>query len=192
MKNLFFKTLFLSSLFLSTMTMAENLTATLITSKGDIEITLTEDKTPNAVANFANLVQRGFYNGIKFHRVIPNFMIQGGDPEGTGRGGPGYTFEDEFNASLKHDGPGVLSMANAGPGTNGSQFFITHLATPWLDGKHTVFGKVTKGQDIVNAITQDDTIKTIEIKGSTEALFTKAKSKLNEWNRILDLKYPKN
>jgi peptidyl-prolyl cis-trans isomerase B (cyclophilin B) len=187
MKKLF---LFLS-LFFTTTIMADTLTATIKTSKGDIEIALTPDKTPMTVANFVNLAQRGFYNDVKFHRVIPNFMIQGGDPEGTGRGGPGYTFEDEFDASLKHDGPGVLSMANAGPTTNGSQFFVTHLATPWLDGKHAVFGKVTKGQDIVNAIAQDDLIKTIEITGKTEDLFTKMKGKLNEWNRILDLKYPK-
>ena len=122
------------------------------TTKGDIELALYPSKAPVTVANFLNLINRGYYKGISFHRVIPDFMIQGGDPTGTGMGGPGYSFEDEFSPDLKHDGPGVLSMANAGPGTNGSQFFITHVATPHLDGRHTVFGKVLKGQAIVNSI----------------------------------------
>ncbi len=124
----------------------------LSTTKGDIELALYPSKAPVTVANFLNLASRGYYRGITFHRVIPNFMIQGGDPTGTGMGGPGYSFEDEFSPDLRHDGPGVLSMANAGPGTNGSQFFITHVATPHLDGRHTVFGKVLKGQDVVNSI----------------------------------------
>ena len=133
------------------------------TTKGDIELALYPSKAPVTVANFLNLASRGYYKGITFHRVIPNFMIQGGDPTGTGMGGPGYSFEDEFSPDLRHDGPGVLSMANAGPGTNGSQFFITHVATPHLDGRHTVFGKVLKGQDVVNSIVRGDKIKDIRI-----------------------------
>ena len=124
------------------------------TTKGDIELALYPSKAPVTVANFLNLINRGYYKGISFHRVIPDFMIQGGDPTGTGMGGPGYSFEDEFSPDLKHDGPGVLSMANAGPGTNGSQFFITHVPTDWLNGKHTVFGKVTEGQSVVDSIEQ--------------------------------------
>ncbi len=134
-------------------------TAILHTSKGDVEIELFADKVPNTVNNFVFLAKDGFYNNTTFHRVIKDFMVQGGDPEGSGRGGPGYRFKDEFHASLKHSGPGILSMANAGPGTNGSQFFITHVATPWLDGKHAVFGKVTKGMDVVNAIPERDPMR---------------------------------
>ncbi len=156
------------------------------TSKGDIEATLTASKTPITVANFLNLAKRGYYNDIKFHRVIANFMIQGGDPTGTGRGGPGYRFGDEFNAELKHDSAGIFSMANAGPGTNGSQFFITHGPTPHLNGKHTVFGKVTKGQDVVNAIRKGDTIKGIKVLDSTDALFAGQKANLDKWNATLD------
>ena len=126
------------------------------TSKGDFTIELFADKVPNTVNNFVFLAKDGFYNDTTFHRVIKDFMVQGGDPEGSGRGGPGYKFKDEFHTSLKHSGPGVLSMANAGPHTNGSQFFITHLATPHLDGKHAVFGKVVKGMDVVNAIPERD------------------------------------
>ena len=133
-----------------------HLTALFTTSKGPIRVNLFADKTPITVANFVNLVQRGYYNGLSFHRVIPDFMIQGGCPSGSGTGGPGYRFEDEIVPSLKHNAGGVLSMANAGPGTNGSQFFITHTATPWLDGKHTVFGKVIEGMDAVNAIPERD------------------------------------
>jgi peptidyl-prolyl cis-trans isomerase B (cyclophilin B) len=137
------------------------------------------------VANFLNLATRGYYNGLSFHRVIPDFMIQGGDPEGSGRGGPGYRFEDECKPELKHDRPGIFSMANAGPGTNGSQFFITHVPTPWLDGKHTVFGSVTKGQDVVNAIKQGDKIEKIEILDSTDDLFAAQKKRIDEWNAVL-------
>lgn len=122
--------------------MATDKNITIHTSKGDIKLTVFASKTPVTAASFLNLASRGFYDGLKFHRVIPNFMIQGGDPTGTGMGGPGYSFEDEFSPDLKHDGPGVLSMANAGPGTNGSQFFITTVPTPWLDGHHTIFGEV--------------------------------------------------
>ena len=166
---------------------ADKLTATIQTSKGNIELELTPDKTPVTVANFVNLAQHGFYNGVTFHRVINDFMVQGGDPTGTGAGGPGYRFEDEFDSSLRHTGPGVLSMANAGPGTNGSQFFITHVATPWLDGKHTVFGNVMKGQDVVNSIKQGDKIEKITITGDTTALFNnpKVKEKLASWNQVL-------
>jgi peptidyl-prolyl cis-trans isomerase B (cyclophilin B) len=166
---------------------ADKLTATIQTSKGNIELELTPDKTPVTVANFVNLAQHGFYNGVAFHRVINEFMIQGGDPTGTGAGGPGYRFEDEFDPSLRHTGPGVLSMANAGPGTNGSQFFITHVATPWLDGKHSVFGKVIKGQEVVNSIKQGDKIEKVTITGDTTALFNnpKVKEKLASWNDVL-------
>jgi len=151
----------------------DGLYAKMITSKGDILIRLEFEKTPLTVTNFVGLAEgtknsnRGkgvrFYDGLTFHRVIPDFMIQGGDPDGNGMGGPGYTFPDEIYSTLRHDAPGILSMANAGPDTNGSQFFITHTQTPWLDGKHTVFGRVIEGQDVVNAIRQGDTIKTIQI-----------------------------
>jgi peptidyl-prolyl cis-trans isomerase B (cyclophilin B) len=137
--------------------------ATIKTNKGTIRLQLHADKTPKTVANFEKLVNQGFYNGLKFHRVIADFMIQTGCPEGTGRGGPGYRFADEFHPSLKHDGPGVLSMANAGPNTNGSQLFITHVATPHLNGKHSVFGRVIEGQDVVNAIRQGDRMETVTI-----------------------------
>ncbi len=156
------------------------------TDKGDIEGVLYPSKAPVTVANFLNLAKRGYYDGLKFHRVIPDFMIQGGDPTGTGSGGPGYRFEDECSPELKHDKPGIFSMANAGPGTNGSQFFITHVPTPWLDGKHTVFGSVTKGQDIVNAVAQGDKIKSIEILDPTDDLFKAQSKRLEEWNAILD------
>lgn len=174
----------------SSMAAGENLQVTLDTTKGKIVLQLTPDKTPLTVANFVNLVQRGFYNGLKFHRVIPDFMVQGGDPEGSGRGGPGYRFEDEFDPTLRHDGPGVLSMANAGPGTNGSQFFITHVATPWLDNKHTVFGKVISGQDVVNAIQQGDTITTATVQGDVSGFLKSQQARLSEWNATLDKRYP--
>ena len=130
--------------------------ATIQTAGGDIVLQLSADKTPNTVNNFVFLAREGFYDGVVFHRVIENFMVQGGDPTGTGRGGPGYSFADEFHPELRHDGPGVLSMANAGPNTNGSQFFITHVATPHLDGKHSVFGRVTGGLDVLMAIPARD------------------------------------
>ena len=131
---------------------AGNPKATIETDKGTIVVELYKDQAPKTVENFVTLANKGFYNGILFHRVIPGFMVQTGDPTGTGRGGPGYTFEDEFGPGLKHTGPGILSMANAGPNTNGSQFFITLAATPWLDGKHAIFGKVVEGQSVVDAI----------------------------------------
>ena len=137
--------------------------ATIETSKGTIRIQLHDDKTPKTVANFEKLAGDGFYNGLTFHRVIADFMVQGGCPQGTGTGGPGYSFEDEFHPDLRHDGPGILSMANSGPNTNGSQFFITHVATPWLDGKHSVFGKVIEGQDVVDAIAGGDVMDSVAI-----------------------------
>ncbi|RLD85111.1 MAG: peptidylprolyl isomerase, partial [Bacteroidetes bacterium] len=144
------------------------------TSKGDVLIQLEFEKTPGTVGNFVALAEGNlentaktqgdkYYDGLKFHRVIPDFMVQGGCPQGTGTGNPGYSFEDEFHPDLKHDKPGILSMANSGPATNGSQFFITHVPTPWLDNKHTVFGNVVEGQDIVDAIVQDDMIESVEI-----------------------------
>lgn len=138
-------------------------TATFETTKGTIRIELFPEQTPKTVANFEKLVGDGFYDGLNFHRVIPDFMIQGGCPQGTGTGGPGYNFEDEFSPELRHDGPGVLSMANAGPNTNGSQFFITHVACPHLDNRHSVFGKVLEGQDVVDSIAQGDKIEKITI-----------------------------
>ena len=183
--------LFLNIIFAGVAMADGNLKAEFDTSKGKIVLELYADKTPKTVANFVNLASRGFYNGLKFHRVIPDFMIQGGDPLGNGTGGPGYKFADEFNPELKHSTPGILSMANAGPGTNGSQFFITHVATPWLDGKHTVFGKVIEGLDIVNVIAGGDTIKTLKIVGDSSKLLDSQKALVSEWNKILDQKYPK-
>ena len=154
--------------------MQDGIYAKFNTSKGSIVVKLTHDLTPGTVGNFVGLAEgnlensvkpqgQKYYDGLKFHRVIPDFMIQGGCPLGTGTGDAGYKFDDEFVSSLKHDKPGVLSMANAGPGTNGSQFFITHVATPWLDGKHTVFGHVVEGQDVVDAVAQGDALESVEI-----------------------------
>ncbi len=142
---------------------AKKYTATISTDKGDMVIELFADKTPKTVNNFVFLAREGFYDNITFHRVISDFMAQGGDPTGTGRGGPGYRFADEFHPELKHDKPGVLSMANAGPGTNGSQFFITHVPTPHLDNRHSVFGQVTEGMDILMAVGVGTKISTITI-----------------------------
>lgn len=144
----------------------KNYSATIETNRGTIEVELAAQYAPKTVNNFVFLAQEGFYDGVSFHRVISNFMIQGGDPTGTGRGGPGYRFEDEFAGNpLAHEAK-VLSMANAGPNTNGSQFFITHAPQPHLDGKHTVFGKVTSGQDVVDAISQGDTMTKVTITES--------------------------
>ena len=159
---------------------------TLHTDKGDIDGTIFASKVPVTSANFLNLAKRGYYDGVSFHRVISNFMIQGGDPTGTGRGGPGYRFADEIDPSLKHSKAGLFSMANAGPNTNGSQFFITHLPTPHLDGKHAVFGEVTKGQDVVNQIKQGDKIKSITFHDDASALFEAQKDNVEHWNSILD------
>ncbi len=133
------------------------------TERGNITIEMFEDEAPNTVANMISLIEKGYYDGLNFHRVIPDFMIQGGCPHGTGTGGPGYEFDDECAKDRRHDSAGVLSMANAGPGTNGSQFFITHGPTPHLDGKHTVFGKVTEGQEVVDEIKQGDVMKTVVV-----------------------------
>jgi len=137
--------------------------ATFDTDKGTIRVQLFPDEAPKTVENFEQLCDKQFYDGLTFHRVIEDFMVQGGCPLGTGTGGPGYKFEDEFHPDLKHDSPGTLSMANAGPNTNGSQFFITHGATPWLDGKHSVFGKVIEGQDVVDSIAQGDKMQTVRV-----------------------------
>ncbi|MGH9324842.1 MAG: peptidylprolyl isomerase [Vicinamibacteria bacterium] len=140
--------------------------ATIETNKGTIRLQLHDDKVPKTVANFEKLAGQGFYDGLKFHRVIPDFMIQTGCPQGTGTGGPGYKFADEFHKELRHDGAGVLSMANAGPNTNGSQFFVTHVPTPWLDNKHSVFGRVVEGQNVVASIQQGD--KMVKVTVSEE------------------------
>jgi peptidyl-prolyl cis-trans isomerase B (cyclophilin B) len=164
------------------------LKATFETSKGDIHTKLFPELAPLTVTNFVNLAQRGYYDGLKFHRVIADFMIQGGCPLGTGTGDPGYKFKDECTPKLKHDAPGKLSMANAGPNTNGSQFFITHVPTPWLDGKHTVFGEVidAKDQAVVDKIARGDTIKRIVIEGDTSALYAEHADQLAKWNATLD------
>ena len=154
------------------------------TVRGPITIELYPDKAPLTVANFVNLVKHGFYDGLIFHRVIADFMIQGGCPEGSGRGGPGYRFEDETNNGVRHE-RGVLSMANAGPSTNGSQFFITHTATPWLDGKHTVFGKVVDGMDVVDKVAQGDKIQSVKIEGDADAALAAKADRVAEWNRTL-------
>jgi len=154
------------------------------TSRGLIKVELFADKAPLTVANFANLVKHGFYDGLIFHRVIADFMIQGGCPEGSGRGGPGYRFEDETNNGVRHD-RGVLSMANAGPSTNGSQFFITHIKTDWLDGKHTVFGKVLEGMDVVDSVQMGDVINKITLEGDVDTVLDAKADRVAEWNKIL-------
>lgn len=163
------------------------LTASIKTEKGTIRLNLFPDKTPLTVANFVNLANRGFYNNLTFHRVIAEFMIQGGCPKGNGTGGPGYKFRDEFVDDLRHDRPGILSMANSGPNTNGSQFFITHLPTPWLDDHHTIFGAVVDDGDmaVVNSIAQGDRIDTIEIEGETKQLLKKQRKDVDGWNKKL-------
>jgi peptidyl-prolyl cis-trans isomerase B (cyclophilin B) len=161
-----------------------SLIATFDTSRGPIKIELYADKAPLTIANFVNLVKRGFYDGLSFHRVIPDFMIQGGCPQGTGTGGPGYRFEDETKNGVRHE-RGVLSMANAGPNTNGSQFFITHIKTDWLDGKHTVFGKVLEGLDVVDSVKQGDLINRITLEGDADAALAAKADRVAEWNRYL-------
>lgn len=157
----------------------------MITDKGDIPITLFPSKAPLTVANFLNLAKHGYYDGLTFHRVIKDFMVQGGDPTGTGTSGPGYKFEDEVDTGLKFDKPGYLAMANSGPGTNGSQFFITHVATPWLTGKHTIFGEVTDGQKVVDAIQGGDKIKKIEVLDSADELMKAKADRIAQWNKKL-------
>ncbi|GAB3360501.1 peptidylprolyl isomerase [Lysobacter tyrosinilyticus] len=161
-----------------------SLIANFDTDRGTIRVELAADKAPLTVANFVNLAQRGYYDGLKFHRVINDFMVQGGCPLGTGTGGPGYKFEDEANNGLRHE-RGVLSMANAGPNTNGSQFFITHVPCGWLDGKHTVFGKVLEGQDVVDSIKQGDLIKSLKVEGDAAAVLAAKADRVAEWNKIL-------
>ena len=167
--------------------MEHTLIAAIQTNRGTIRLRLFAEQAPITVSNFVNLSLRGYYNGLNFHRVIADFMIQGGCPEGSGRGGPGYRFEDECTSALKHDKPGVLSMANAGPRTNGSQFFITHVPTEWLNGKHTVFGRVESDVDmaIVNNIQQGDKIIEIAIEGDTDSLLQENAERIAEWNAIL-------
>lgn len=175
---------------------------TIHTTAGDIEATMFASKTPITCANFLNLAKRGYYDGIAFHRVIQGFMIQGGDPTESGRGGPGYKFADEFHPELRHSTAGIFSMANAGPGTNGSQFFITHVPTAFLDNRHSVFGKVDDGMDAVKKITGKhntgeqgckhngvgDKITSITIKDDVTALFNAQKDNIEHWNSILDKK----
>jgi len=180
--------LLLSVLFVPAMGYSQELRAIIDTSKGTIEVNLNERAAPTTVANFVNLAIRGFYNGLTFHRVERNFMIQGGDPLADGTGGPGYQFAGEI--LLKHNQPGIISMANSGLGTDGSQFFITHLATSHLDGLHSVFGKVISGQSVVNQIRRRDIINSIIIEGDPSALFRKRKDQLSEWNQVLDEIFP--
>jgi len=162
--------------------------AHITTARGTIHLHLFADQAPVTVANFVNLALRKYYDGLTFHRVIPDFMIQGGCPNGDGRGGPGYRFEDEIVPALKHDKPGVLSMANAGPASNGSQFFITHVPTPWLDGKHTVFGQIIDGEDrkIVDAVRAGEKIGSITIHGDYQPLLAKMHRRIEQWNQALD------
>ena len=169
-----------------------NISAQMETSKGTININFFADEASVTVANFINLAQHGYYDGLNFHRVIASFMIQGGCPSGSGTGGPGYKFEDEFVISLRHDKPGKLSMANAGPGTNGSQFFITHVATPHLDNAHTVFGEVVSSEDldIVNAIAQGDKIIKLTITGDSAELLEAQKDRVSAWNEALNKSFP--
>jgi peptidyl-prolyl cis-trans isomerase B (cyclophilin B) len=173
--------------------MINDLKAVVETNKGKINLNLFAGQTPITVGNFVNLARRGYYNNLTFHRVIPDFMIQGGCPAGDGRGGPGYKFPDEFVTELRHSKPGILSMANAGPQTNGSQFFITHVPTPWLDGKHTVFGEVVSEADqkVVNQIAQGDKIISIKIEGDITELMEKVHPVVEKWNAILDESFPK-
>lgn len=167
---------------------AQGLRAIIDTSKGEIVVELNARAAPTTVANFANLAMRGFYDGLTFHRLERNFMVQGGDPLGNGTGGPGYRFQGEI--VLHHNQPGIISMANSGPGTDGSQFFITHLATPHLNGLHSVFGKVVSGMPVVNQLRRKDIINSIVIEGDTAALFERRRARLDEWNSVLDTGFP--
>lgn len=166
----------------------QGLSAVITTSKGIIELELNERAAPTTVANFINLAKRGFYDGLIFHRVEPQFMIQGGDPLGTGTGNPGYRFSGETH--LRHNRPGIISMANSGPGTEGSQFFITHVRTPHLDGLHSAFGGVTQGMDVVNRIRPGDVIEQITIAGDISSLWAQKADMLASWNATLDENYP--
>lgn len=174
--------------FVNVSAFAQSLQAIIDTSKGEIVVQLNARAAPTTVANFANLAMRGFYDSLTFHRMEKNFMVQGGDPLANGSGGPGYSFTGEL--VLHHNQPGIISMANAGPGTDGSQFFLTHLATPFLNGKHSVFGKVVSGMPVVNRLARRDTINSIVIEGDTSALFERKRELLDEWNAILDVEFP--
>jgi len=167
---------------------AQNLQATIVTDKGTIEVELNERAAPTSVANFVNLAQRGYYDGLSFHRVERNFVIQGGDPKGNGTGGPGYQFTGEM--VLKHTRPGTLSMANSGIGTDGSQFFLTLVPTPHLDGKHSVFGRISSGLDTIYKINRGDVIRSISISGDTSALKARKQADLEKWNAVLDTNFP--
>lgn len=187
--------LFLALLFLAPALQAQQparnpdeLYAVIDTSRGTMEFLLYKQVAPLTVANFVNLATRGFYDGLTFHRVVPNFMAQGGDPEADGSGGPGYKFEDEI--ALRMNQEGILAMANAGPATNGSQFFITHLATPHLNGGHTVFGLVQNGREVIREIRVGDVINSITIIGDATALLESKRDRVTEWNAILDSNFP--
>ena len=171
----------------STYGYSQTLVAVIDTSKGEIRVKLNDRAAPTSVANFANLAQRGFYDGLNFHRLERNFMVQGGDPDGNGTGGPGYQFQGEVN--LRHNQPGIISMANSGPGTDGSQFFLTHLATPHLNGLHSVFGVVSEGLPVVQLLRKGDIINSIAIEGDLSSLFEKRKDKLEQWNDVLDANF---
>ncbi len=173
---------------MSSMSMAQDLLAKIDTNKGLITVTLNERAAPTTVANFINLANRGFYDGLSFHRLERNFMVQGGAPLGNGSGGPGYQFRGEI--VLRHNQPGILSMANSGPGTDGSQFFLTHLATPHLNGLHSVFGVVKDGLPVVHQLRRGDVINTISIEGDYSALLEKKKDQIAEWNAVLDENFP--
>ena len=166
--------------------------AKIITAKGDININLLPDKSPVTVANFVNLAKKGYYNGLKFHRVIENFMAQGGDPTGTGAGGPGYQFEDEVNNGLNFSKAGKLAMANAGPGTNGSQFFITTVPTEWLNGNHTIFGEVVSDTDlaVVKKLSNGDVMTKVIVEGDVDAFLKTQKNRVDSWNKTLKQNFP--
>ena len=164
----------------------------IITAKGDVNINLLPDKSPVTVANFVNLAKKGYYDGLKFHRVIDNFMAQGGDPTGTGAGGPGYRFEDEVNNGLNFSKPGKLAMANAGPGTNGSQFFITTVPTEWLNGNHTIFGEVVSDADlaVVKKLSNGDVMTKVVVEGDVDAFLKTQKTRVDSWNKTLKQNFP--
>ena len=164
----------------------------IMTDKGDININLLPEKSPVTVANFVNLAKKGYYDGLKFHRVIDNFMAKGGDPTGTGAGGPGYRFEDEVNNGLNFSKAGKLAMANAGPGTNGSQFFITTVPTEWLNGNHTIFGEVVSDDDlkVVKKLSNGDVMKKVVVEGDVDAFLKTQKNRVDSWNKILKQNFP--
>ncbi|WP_299572147.1 peptidylprolyl isomerase [Leptotrichia hongkongensis] len=164
----------------------------IITAKGDVNINLLPDKSPVTVANFVNLAKKGYYDGLKFHRVIDNFMAQGGDPTGTGAGGPGYRFEDEVNNGLNFSKAGKLAMANAGPGTNGSQFFITTVPTEWLNGNHTIFGEVASEADldVVKKLSNGDVMTKVVVEGDVDAFLKTQKNRVDSWNKTLKQNFP--